>query len=84
MTEWKFGFVDDRFDEALVMTIGKRQYPHMWVFDKETNRSYSWDKYVKDINQTTIRDWILNKEYRNSILQFETPISMWYVDIYGL
>ena len=48
-SEWKFVYADERFDEALVHTIGKRQYPHIWVFDKETNFTYSWDRYVRNI-----------------------------------
>jgi len=42
-SDWKFVWVDDRFDEHLVQTFGKRMFPHIWVIDKETGRSYSWD-----------------------------------------
>ena len=58
--EWKFVWVDDRHDESLVRTFGKRMYPHLWVVDKETNRSYSWDTKLNDINATTIKEWVLS------------------------
>ena len=84
LTDWKFGFADDRFDEPLIMTFGKRLHPHLWVFDKETNRSYSWDRPIKHYNASNIRDWILHKQYRNSSLQFDTPLSLEYEDIVGM
>jgi hypothetical protein len=67
-SDWKFVWVDDRFDEHVVQTFGKRMYPHIWVIDKETGKSYSWDMPMNHINSTVIRDWVLNKTYRDSIL----------------
>ena len=52
--------------------------------DKDTNRTYSWDRYVRDLNQSSIKEWIMKKQYRDSILQFETPVSLNHWDISGL
>ena len=38
--------------------------------DNKANRVYSWD-FELDFNST--QDWIVNKEYKNSPIQFEIP-----------
>ena len=60
-SDWKFVYVDDRFDEHVVQTFGKRMFPHIWVIDKETGKSYSWDMSLQNITAPTIRDWVLSK-----------------------
>lgn len=69
----EFSYVEPRYDEPIALGFNIRFWPSIYFIDGETNGTvYQWDKW-EYINNETLRDWILNKEYLNSTIQFPTP-----------
>ena len=68
-----FSYVEPRYDEPIALGLNIRFWPSIYFIDGETNGTvYQWDKW-QYINNETIRDWVLNKEYLNSTISFPVP-----------
>ena len=68
--DWRFTFVENRYDEPLTEAYALKRWPSLYVIDN--GMAYAWDKYEWATNET-LKDWILNKEYLNTGHKFYTP-----------
>jgi len=61
--EIRFVFIEPRYDEPLSEAFNLKRWPSLYVIDPESGIAFAWDKY-EWINNVTLREWVLSKEYQ--------------------